>query len=294
MATADGAFDALVARIEKWARNREDIRGLLILGSRARRIKPADAWSDLDLLLITTDPDAYLGSSGWLDDLGTVWITFLESTPAGGIERRVLFAGGLDVDFAVVPAAAAEALVDRGVPPEVAGIVNRGVRVLLDRDGLVSRLVRRCRAAAASLSGPAAPGQADLDQLCHDFWYHAVWVAKKLRRGEVWTALDCCDGYMKRRLLTLLEWQARARRGPGWDTWHQGRFLEQWADPHVVAALRGAFAHYDAADVRRALLVTMQVFRRAAVETAGLLGLEYPEAVDARAAGLVQELLATP
>ncbi|HEX6989300.1 MAG TPA: aminoglycoside 6-adenylyltransferase, partial [Bacillota bacterium] len=294
MKVASGAFAPLIGRIETWARNREDIRGLLILGSRARCIRPADAWSDLDVLLVTTDPDSYLDSTGWLADLGTVWITFLEPTPAGGLERRVLFAGGLDVDFSVVAAADAAALAERGVPPEVAGIVTRGVRVLLDRDGLMSRLIDQCRAVAAALPPPAAPGQAELDQLCHDFWYHAVWVAKKLRRGEVWTALDCCDGYMKRRLLTLLEWHARAHRGPGWDTWHQGRFLEEWADDRVVQALRPAFAHYDAADVRRALLATMQVFRWAAVETSGLLGLTYPEAVDAKASGLVEELLDEP
>lgn len=40
----------------------------------------------------------------------------------------------------------------------------------------------------AGLAGPppAAPPAAAFEALVHDFLYHAVWLAKKLRRGELW------------------------------------------------------------------------------------------------------------
>lgn len=44
------------------------------------------------------------------------------------------------------------------------------------------------------------PGEAELDQLCDDLWYHGLWTAKKLRRGELWTALECLDTYLRYRL----------------------------------------------------------------------------------------------
>ena len=285
----DTAYAQLIERIAAWARGRPDLRAVLVLGSRARSDHPADPWSDLDVVLVTTDPDVYLAGVDWLEALGTVWITFLEPTAVGGqLERRVLFAGGLDVDFSIVPYRDVDMMERQGLPPEVAAVFRRGVRILLDRDGFALRLAAAARLQAAAVPGPS---QADFDQLCHDFWYHAVWVARKLRRGEIWTALMCCDGYMKRRLLTLVEWHARAGRGPQWDTWHAGRFLERWADPRVLQGLRGAFAHYDAGDVRRALVATMDLFRWAAAETAGLLGLHYPAEADARATQLVLSLL---
>ena len=90
----------------------------------------------------------------------------------------------------------------------------------------------------AMLPPPAAalPDEAAFRELAHDFWYHALWTAKKLRRGEVYTALLCLDGYLKVRLVVLLGWHARAV-DPSVDTWHAGRFLERWADPGALAAL---------------------------------------------------------
>ena len=67
----------------------------------------------------------------------------------------------------------------------------------------------------------------------------------------------------------------------------RGRFLEEWADERAVEQLRYAFAHYDEADVWRALVVTMDLFRWVALETAGRLGCPYPALGDERATELV-------
>jgi aminoglycoside 6-adenylyltransferase len=66
------------------------------------------------------------------------------------------------------------------------------------------------------------------------------------------------------------------------DTWHGGRFLEEWADPGALDGLHEAFAHYEEADTRCALLTTMDLFRRIGRETAVRLGCAYPEDADQR------------
>jgi hypothetical protein len=43
----------------------EEKRAALVVGSRARTDHPADRWSDLDLLLFTTAPDAYAADDPW-------------------------------------------------------------------------------------------------------------------------------------------------------------------------------------------------------------------------------------
>ncbi len=93
---------------------------------------------------------------------------------------------------------------------------------------------------------------------------------------------------MKRLLLQMMEWHAHATRSWDYDTWFQGRFLEEWADPRALAGLRDAFAHYDADDIRRALFATMDLFRWLAMETAERLGYPYPTVGDARATELVR------
>src|SRR5207237_6791252 len=118
---------------------------------------------------------------------------------------------------------------------------------------------------------------------------HAGWAAKKICRGELWTAAGCCDG-MKGQIRRMIEWHAQALRGV--DTWHRGRFLEQWADPRALEGLRSAFAHYDAADLRRALVASMDLFRWLAIEVAGKLGFAHPTEADARVTAWVARCLA--
>jgi aminoglycoside 6-adenylyltransferase len=282
------AYERLLDRFVAWAQTQPDIRAAIIVGSRARVDRPADEWSDLDLLIITTDPGRLLARTDWLENLGTPWLTFLEPTATGsGTERRVLFEGGLDVDFVPAPLELVQQFAAGGWPPEIAAVMRRGMRFVLDKDGLATSL-------ELPLGEPPAPQPPTQDRflnLVNDFWYHAVWVAKKLRRGELWTARLCCDSYMKRLVLTMIEWHTGAASGWSGDTWHNGRFLEQWADPRAVEGLRTAFAHYDAADVRRALLATIDLFRWLATETAGQLGYPYPASADEHVTALVRDYL---
>lgn len=261
--------DAFVAALVRWAERRDDIGAVLLVGSQARTEEPADRWSDVDVVLFVEEPARYLDDAGWVEAFGQPLLTFLERAPVGdAIERRVLYDDGLDVDFVVFPSTALELA---AADPETAAVLGRGYRVLADRVGLTELAAQ----ASALKPLPGLPSEDDLDALAADFWYHAVWAARKLARGELLTAKRSTDGYLKERLLTLLTWHAQAV-GPKRDTWHEARFFERWADPRSVEALRDAYARYHAYDVRRALQATTAVFERFERETRELLGLAPP------------------
>jgi len=257
--------DLMTASVADWARPRGDIRALVVVGSQARADLPADRWSDLDLILLLEDPQTYLEDAAWVEEFGSPVVTFLETTMDGHWERRVLYETGEDVDFVLFPVSVVERLADS---EGAAALLARGYRVLVDRIGIEQELAK-----VAAKPRRADPTQHDFTELASDFWYHALWTAKKLRRGEVFTAIDCLDGYMKARLVTLLGWHARAV-DPEVDTWHAGRFLERWADPGALAALESAYAHYDLRDVARALWATIDLWQGVEEETARRLGFE--------------------
>ena len=291
MSQAPSTYEDVLDRFLVWAHSQPDVRAVMVVGSRARTDHPADAFSDLDLVVVTTDPDRYLSETDWLEPLGIPWLTFLERQAVGeGLERRVLFEGALDVDFVPLANEAVRQMALEGWPPEVATVLRRGFRLVLDKDDLLSLLTGGVP--APTLSSAPPPTQEEFLALCHDFLYHAVWAAKKLRRGELWIAKSCADGYMKQLLLGMIEWHARSERGWDHDTWHGGRFLEEWADPGALDGLREAFAYYEDADVRCALLVTMDLFRRIGRETAARLGCAYPEEAGERVTAWVVGLLA--
>jgi len=96
---------------------------------------------------------------------------------------------------------------------------------------------------------------------------------------------------LKHLLLQMLEWHARASNDWDYDTWHSGRFLENWADPRAVDALSNTFAHYDKEDIKNSLTATLDTFRWLAVETAQHLGFPYPSFTDERVRGLLDQYL---
>jgi aminoglycoside 6-adenylyltransferase len=280
------AYQKLEERLVRWAQREDNLRAALVFGSRARDDHVADAWSDLDVLLLARDPERYRSARDWVHQIGRPWVAFLEPTPDGnGYELRVLFEGGLDVDFCPDSIDRFWQMLQGDLSPVDADLLSRGVRVLVDKENLSGRLA----ALRLERAGAASPGEAEFLNAVNDFWFHAVWTAKRLRRGEIWRAKHCCDVYLKKLLLRMLEWHARASRGPHVDTWVGGRFLNEWADPRAIDALPAVFAHYDPDDIWRALLATMALFRWLAVEAAELLGYEYPYLGDDRATEWVQK-----
>ena len=277
-------YEAIIKQFVSWATTQDEIRAAIVVGSRARDDHPADAWADLDIIVVAHEPGRYVRDPAWAERIGTPWIAFIEETPDGtALERRVLFAGGLDVDFAFIDATR---VLDGGAVAMARAVFSRGMRVLLDRDGLIDRI--------GVPSAPAAPEPPDAEtvrQVVSDFWYHAVWTAKHLRRGELWWAKSGCDGRLKELLRIALEWSAAVR---GRDHWFRGRFFEEWVDPAIRSRLESAFARYDEADIWRALLVTMDLFTEVAPAAAQALGLPYPAEAELRARQVVESLTPSP
>jgi molybdopterin-guanine dinucleotide biosynthesis protein A len=266
LANANTPVELYAAAVAEWAIERDDVRAILVIGSQARDEVPADRLSDLDLVLFVDDPPSLAADPSWAVSFGTPVLSFVEPAAVGAVlERRVLYEDGQDVDFALFPAATWREITRS---PEAVSVVSRGFRLLYDELGLAEELGK-----LPARAREEPPDAKTFHELAADFWYHALWTARKLRRGEVFVALECLDAYMKARLVTLMGWHARALE-PSVDTWHGGRFLERWGDPGALVALEFAYARYSVRDVARALWATIDLFQGLEEETARRLGFE--------------------
>ncbi len=281
-------YEAFEDRVESWADDRPDVRLVVVFGSRAREDRPADGWSDIDFALVSTAAERYVRDDDWLGELGSPLVSCTEDAPVGGFsERHVIFDGGLEVDFVAVPS---EEVTPLGTAPdEVFEVLAHGYRVLVDKDDLASALSSRVDDVADDELGVSLPGDDAFVETVHRCLYRAVWIAKKLRRGELWTAMHALDGRLKQEsLLPMLAWHARGVHGN--HAWHAGRFLEEWADPRAIDELPETVADYDPSDCWRALFATLDLFQWLSRETAAAADYEYPTTAVEQVAALIDDL----
>lgn len=281
-------YRELEARISAWGKDEPGVQAAIVVGSRARTDHPADEWSDLDLILFVERPERLISRTGWLDELGEVWLKVLKQTGGFDPEWLVFFAGGLKADFVLSPAGGeGDDGPDAGqlmAASPYQDVFERGVRLLFDKNGTAEPGPLPWMAG----SKPAHPTQKEFAAAVDGFLLQASRVARFLRRGDLWRAKQLADNGLKERLLAMLAWQARARYGLAYDTWYNGRFLDEWADPEAIQRLPGTFALYEADSLWGALFSTLELYRWLARDTAGRLGYDYPETADGRISGWMQ------
>ncbi len=267
-ASMSDPFSRLETTIVAWAAGQDDIRAIVIVGSRARSNHPADAWSDLDLIVFTTTAAAYTADAAWLAAWGGVEAPALSL--AGVLpEWLVLMSGGVKVDVAIAVADGSLAEMLARFPFQ--DVLARGLRVLVDKTASHGHPLPPF---APRL--PRPPSAFEFENACFGFLVAADKTARLLRRSDLWRAKMLCDGDLKSRLLTFLEWQAQAGHGLDEDTWYDGRFLVEWADPAALSALPATFAAYSGADLWRALRASTALFRRLATDCAAIWHLPFP------------------
>lgn len=165
-------------------------------------------------------------------------------------ERRVLFHDGQDIDFAVFPIQILTGLL---ADAQGASVLRRGFRALVNKDSTELRV-------PGAEPPPAPPSSVDFSNLVNDFWFHLVWTAKKLRRGELLVASEATNGYLRALLVRTVRWHALVRGSPGRDLWHGARFFESWADPRVIRDFPSTVARYDAGSIANALSANRTMF----------------------------------
>jgi predicted nucleotidyltransferase len=121
-------------QLAQWSASRPDIQALALAGSHARG--QATPESDIDLVLLTTDPARYLEQTGWAGEFGTVQEEQIEDY--GRLTSlRIWYLDGREVEYGIAPPDWAARPLDDGTRE----VLQDGLQVLFERRALLSSLV---------------------------------------------------------------------------------------------------------------------------------------------------------
>ena len=251
-----------------WVQTVDDIRAAFIIGSRARRDHTADEWSDMDIIFFTSRQRDYLSNNEWLNSLGDICISFVTQTAGGDPECLTLFDGGWQVDFVIHTTDNLDYLVKNKIIPDN---FYRGVKVLIDKDHVAHDIIPKYSKAPQGNS----LSEDKFLQAINMFWFIALYTAKQILRNELWV-VKVRDNNLKELLLQMIEWHEKTVNGIEYDTWHAGRFLCEWASKETKEELQSSFGHFDRTDSWKALMATVNLFKRLSHEISHKMKFSYP------------------
>ena len=272
-----------IKKISELLENDAEVLAAIIIGSQARSDSIADEYSDIDIIIIVTNPEQYLLSYDWLRGIGDFHISFIEPTLFGAKERRILFDDGSDVDFVILNEKQSQTIQNN----ESGVIFARDYRIIKDKIGISESIEKSKYTSDATNS--ANLSEEELQNLINDYFFHCVWTMKKVSRGELFTAKSCLDVYMKRLLLTMIENYSCLSSSK--DVWYNGRFIEKWADKWILDGLTVAYAKYNQSDMINALLSSMDLFRKIAIEVMQKQTFTYPKGAETHAYQIVNKYI---
>ena len=257
---------AMKESILKWAYEQEDIRLVIVVGSRARSEHPGSELSDLDLLIFTDNQEFYLSNQDWIARFGTV--LFVEKAMSPGPrqepELMVLYDNFQGVDFVLIPAGIINHMSpEQGLPD----IFLRGFEVWVDKENVSTSLTSAADAQKQNISRPNKPSQKEFVHVIQSFLFCAYYIGRVLYQNDLWVAKsrehDLHSGVLK-----MMEWHARSKHDWSLDVWHTGKYIETWAEKHVLDRLPKIFAGYEKVPSQIALEECVQLFETMAYEVA--------------------------
>lgn len=137
-------MDAFLSKLTHWARSQPGIRSVVLVGSHARGQARPD--SDVDLVLLTPQPRAFLDDKGWVAQFGRV--KSLKKEDWGKVTSlRVFYENGLEVEFGFATPDWASLPLDEGTLQVISG----GMKILVDKQRLLGHVVWKGEANAASI-----------------------------------------------------------------------------------------------------------------------------------------------
>jgi predicted nucleotidyltransferase len=129
--TAD--IQAFLYEVVRWAEARPDMRAVTLVGSYARGAATPE--SDVDLVLITTQPEAYLEDADWVRAFGEIERQQIEDY--GKVTSlRVWYADGKEVEFGLTSPSWVAQPLDEGTRQ----VIAEGMRILFDPSGLLQSI----------------------------------------------------------------------------------------------------------------------------------------------------------
>lgn len=276
----------IIELVLEFARLRDDIRAVVMNGSRVNPNAKRDPFQDYDVACYVRDVAVFRGDLRIPQFFGELMIL---QTPEdmgdpspeknGFYSYLMQFMDGNRIDLSFHP-------LERTVL-----IPNDSLSlVLLDKDSRIPPLPQPSDRSYL----PTRPSAKAFDDCCNEFWWLHPYAAKGLWRGELTYARVMLDNYMRGELMKMLNWyfgvRTKFEKSPG----KFGKYLREGLESELWSLIEATYAGADLDATWEALFNMDVLFRLAAHSVAKEFGFTYPQGDDERVSAFIRVIRQLP
>ncbi|MGN7786663.1 AadS family aminoglycoside 6-adenylyltransferase [Niabella sp. 22666] len=263
--------------ILEWAEHNSDVLVVLLTSSLVNPHAPVDEFSDLDIEIIFEDNLSYITNKNWVGQFGHP-IAMIEEDESCFDYRHamkmVLYEDGVKIDFKLYSKSKFLEDIGQNELPEDWDI---GYKVLIDKENLT----RAMQTPTYQVSIIKKPGEKEFQRIVNDFWWDTTYVAKCLKRDEIFYAKFMSETNIRTQyLIPLIEWYIAGQHNWSMTINKYGRLFKKYLSPGMWEKTLLTFSGKDLADNWNALFSMADLVTEMGMEIAEVLGYKYPVKLD--------------
>ena len=264
----------MIDLILNFVRKEEDVRAVLMNGSRVNPNVKRDIFQDFDIACLVREVDPYKRNARVVNYFGDILILQtpedMQDPPPennGHYAYLMQFMDGNRIDLSFYS-------MDR-----LDDALNDSLTVLLlDKDNIVKELPPPSDIDYL----PKEPTEKLFQDCCNEFWWCSPYVAKGLWRQELTYAKYMLDVVIREQLMKMLTWYFGVKTGFKKAPGKFGKYIKDDVEADVWMTLEKTYSDANFDNIWDSLFMTGSLFRRMANEVASLYGFRYPQKDDER------------
>jgi aminoglycoside 6-adenylyltransferase len=269
-----------------YARGNEDVRAVIMNGSRVNPDAKKDPFQDYDIVYLVKSVEPYRRNPEIPRYFGDILILqtpedMVDPPPSndGGYGYLMQFMDGNRIDLGFYPTEHARRCVEDTLSV-----------VLLDKDHLIGELPPPNDLGYL----PQKPTAKAFEDCCNEFWWVTPYAAKGLWRDELTYAKQILDVYIRDQLMKMLTWYFGLKTGFQKSPGKEGKYLKGPIGDELWDMLERTYSDARPESTWEALFVMGELFRQVAKVVASEFRFTYPEQDDRNVSAYIRRIKALP
>jgi len=270
-----------------YAENDENIRAVVLNGSRANPNIKKDIFQDYDVVYYVKNMTPLIRNQELIDYFGELIILQLPDDMGKEVYSEgdsyaylMQFVDGNRIDLSISPLDQLE----RSTSEDSLTVI------LLDKDG---RIINQPEASDLSYR-PQKPTDKMFTDCCNEFWWLNPYVAKGLWRRELIYSRYVLDCLLRNEFMKMMDWFFGIKTGFNRSMGKQGKFLHEVLHPTDWEMLQATYVTAEFENIWQSLSVMGNLFRKVAKDVANTLNFNYPEEDDQKVIAFIRLIRTLP